>query len=68
MNVIVNGESREMADGATVADAVALAGAPESERGVAAAVEGEVLPKGDWTKRVLNDGESVEVVHAVQGG
>ena len=68
MNVTLNGESRELSDGATVADAMALVGAPASERGVAVAVDGEVLPKGEWTERVLADGESLEVVHAVQGG
>ena len=69
MNVILNGESRELSDGATVADAVALVGAPASERGVAVAVDGRGrCREGEWAERVLTDGESVEVVHAVQGG
>ena len=68
MKVWVNGESRELADGASVADAVTAAGAPEAERGVAVAVEGEVVPRGEWDDRVLSEGEAIEVVHAVQGG
>ena len=43
-------------------------GAPDAERGVAVAVEGEVVPRGEWDGRVLADGEAIEVVHAVQGG
>jgi len=68
VKVWVNGESRELADGASVADAVTAAGAPEAERGVAVAVEGEVVPRGEWDDRVLSEGEAIEVVHAVQGG
>ncbi|MDX6586482.1 MAG: sulfur carrier protein [Solirubrobacterales bacterium] len=65
---MLNGEERELADGATVADAVVLAGAPDVERGIAVAVEGEVVPRAEWEDRVLADGEAIEVVHAVQGG
>ena len=65
---MLNGEERELDGGATVTDAVASVGASGADRGVAVAVNGQVLPKGEWPERVLNDGESVEVVHAVQGG
>ena len=68
MNVILNGERREFSEESTVADAVAAAGGSDAERGVAVAVDGEVLPRREWTERVLSDGENVEVVHAVQGG
>ncbi len=53
LRVTLNGEPRELPDGATVADAVAAAGAPSDGRGVAAAVDGEVVPRGSWTTRVL---------------
>lgn len=65
---MLNGEERELDDGATVAAAVALVGAFRTGRGVAAAVDGEVVPRGEWDSRQLADGASVEVVHAVQGG
>lgn len=66
--VVVNGEPRELADGATVADAVAATGAPRDGRGVAAAVGGEVVPRGEWASRPLAAGDRVEVLQAVQGG
>ncbi|HEY1595448.1 MAG TPA: sulfur carrier protein ThiS [Thermoleophilaceae bacterium] len=68
MNVVLNGEARELRDGATVDDAVAASGAQPDGRGVAAAVDGEVVPRGQWTATVLSDGQRVEVLQAVQGG
>ncbi|HEY2603758.1 MAG TPA: sulfur carrier protein ThiS [Thermoleophilaceae bacterium] len=68
MNVILNGESCELRDGATVNDAVQASGAQPDGRGVAVAVEGEVVPRGQWEATNLNDGQRVEVLQAVQGG
>ena len=67
MRIVLNGEERPLADGATVEAAVEAAGVP-STRGVAVAVDGEVVPRGEWTTRELHDGERVEVLQAVQGG
>jgi sulfur carrier protein len=68
MRVILNGEARELPDGASVADAVDASGAPESHAGIAVAVDGEVVPRGRWTSQELDDGQRVEVLQAVQGG
>jgi sulfur carrier protein len=68
MRVVLNGESRELPEDSTVVHAVSLTGASEVERGIAVAVDGEVVPRGEWEGRILSEGESVEVVHAVQGG
>jgi len=66
ISVVLNGEARELGDPATVADAVAAAEAPE--RGVAVAVDGEVVSRGTWSRTLLSDGQKVEVLQAVQGG
>ena len=68
MNVVLNGEPRALADGATVDDAIEVSGAPESRRGIAVAVDGEVVPRGEWERTKLSDGQRVEVLQAVQGG
>ncbi len=68
MKVILNGEPRELRDGATVEVAVEVTGAPAEGRGVAAAVDGEVVPRGEWSTTRLSDGQRVEVLQAVQGG
>ncbi|MDQ3720051.1 MAG: sulfur carrier protein ThiS [Actinomycetota bacterium] len=66
MSVLLNGQARALEDPATVADAVAAAEAPE--RGVAVAVDGEVVSRGAWGRTSLSDGQKVEVLQAVQGG
>jgi sulfur carrier protein len=66
--VTVNGKPREVPAGATVRSLVdALPGAPEG-RGVAVALEGEVVPRTVWPSTELVEGAHVEVVVAVQGG
>ena len=43
--------------------------AGSQDRGiVAAAVDGEVVPRREWTETRLEDGQRIEVVQAVQGG
>ncbi|MER7458087.1 sulfur carrier protein ThiS [Micromonospora sp. NPDC126480] len=66
MDVTVNGAGRTLADGSTVADLV-RAVTPQ-ERGLAVAVNGEVVPRGGWPATVLRAGDRVEVLSAAQGG
>jgi sulfur carrier protein len=68
MRVLLNGEPHELDDGANVSDAVEASGAQSNGRGVAAAVDGEVVPRGQWAGMVLREGQKVEVLQAVQGG
>ena len=58
-----------MPDGATVDTLVAsVTGQAAWGGGIAAAVNGEVVPRGAWGGSPLRDGDQVEVVTAVQGG
>jgi sulfur carrier protein len=66
--VVLNGERRELPAEATIATAVHLAGAPEGGRGVAVALDGEVVPRGEWATTEVREGQELEVLHAVQGG
>jgi sulfur carrier protein len=65
--VTINGEWRELGERATVETAVRAAGAAEG-RGVAVALDGEVVPRGQWASTEVRDGQQLEVLHAVQGG
>jgi sulfur carrier protein len=68
VNVTINGEAHRLPPGTTVAIVVAsLAAAPDG-RGVAVALDGEVVPRGAWGQTELCDGARVEVLAAVQGG
>jgi sulfur carrier protein len=66
MTVHVNGEAREVVDGAKLADVVRAL--TEAERGVAVAIDGEVVPRSAWSATALAEGQHVEVLRAVQGG
>jgi sulfur carrier protein len=68
MTVEVNGRSVELADGAALSEAVTAAGTATDARGVAVAVDGEVVPRSVWESTTLRDGQKVEVVGAIQGG
>ncbi|HEY7175461.1 MAG TPA: sulfur carrier protein ThiS, partial [Micromonosporaceae bacterium] len=63
MHVTINGEPHEIADDATLADLVAAR--LRSDKGVAAAVDGEVAPRGSWTSVALRDGQAIELLTAV---
>jgi thiazole synthase len=68
MRIELNGEARELATGATLADAVRASGADEGGRGVAVALDGEVVPRAEWDSTPLAEGAGVEVLAAIQGG
>jgi sulfur carrier protein len=74
MFVIVNGERHEVPAEATVTDIVRILSGSDGRsyaangRGVAVAVEGEVVPRDDWSSTRLGDGARVEVLAAIQGG
>lgn len=68
VTVTVNGSAQPLDAGTTVADLVAdLTGGP-SARGVAAALNGAVVPRGRWRLIELQDGDRIEILTAVQGG
>jgi len=66
MEVTINGVPHALPDDATVADVVSALDA--GERGCAVALDGVVVPRGEWTSRTVRPDSRVEVVHAVQGG
>ena len=66
MKLIVNGETEEWPDGISLAKLIA--GRMRSDQGLAAAVDGAVAPRSTWAEVVLSEGQSVELLTAVQGG
>jgi sulfur carrier protein len=68
MTIWLNGHRSQLAPGARIPDAIQAAGAPPAGRGVAVAVDGQVVPRAEWDQTRLADGQRVEVVQAVQGG
>jgi sulfur carrier protein len=64
--IVVNGKPSGVTPGTTLCELLAGLGAPD--RGVAVAVDAEVVPRGQWETYMLADGARVEVLIAVQGG
>jgi len=66
MQIIVNGERREVADGLTAADLVEtldLRG-----RRIAIEINEELVPRSEYTEHRLSAGDRIEIVHAIGGG
>jgi thiazole synthase len=68
MRIVVNGRPLELPDDAALAAVVRESGIDGKARGVAVALDGEVVPRGEWESTALRDGQSVEVLAAIQGG
>lgn len=69
MDIVINGEPRSLAPGATVADVLrALDVDPASARGIAVAVNDEVVRRQAWAETRLQPADRVEIVTARQGG
>ena len=68
MKLIVNGQSREMPDGATVAELLAADKIEAAQVRVAVELNGQVVPRLDFAKVRLGEGDRLEVVTLVGGG
>ena len=66
--MIVNGQSSDVAAGETVAAVLDRLGLPLDARGVAVAVDGEVVPRAAWQTFALAADACVEVLTAMHGG
>ena len=66
MQIILNGESRDIADGMSV-EALVLTLA-DDPRGVAIELNLEIVPKAEHATTLLQDGDRLEVVQFVGGG
>ncbi|WP_158882145.1 sulfur carrier protein ThiS [Amycolatopsis anabasis] len=66
MEVQVNGDWRAFPDGSTVEQLLTAVGA--ARQGIAVALNGEVVRRGDWGEVVVPAGAQLEILTAVQGG
>ena len=66
--IVLNGQPSDLSAGATVAEVLARLDLQLDARGVAVAVDGEVVPRAAWDAFALPEGARVEVLTAMQGG
>jgi sulfur carrier protein len=66
--IVVNGKQSELCAGDTLTAALARLEIPLEGRGIAVAVDGEVVPRAQWPSFALPEHACVEVLGAMQGG
>jgi sulfur carrier protein len=66
--ILLNGERSDVRAGETVAGVLARLGLDADARGVAVAVDGEVVPRAAWASHTVGEDARVEVLTAMQGG
>lgn len=66
MKAKINGESRELPDGFTVAALLDLLGTPSS--GIAVARNDRVVRRSEYATHALAEGDHIEIIKAVAGG
>jgi sulfur carrier protein len=67
MIITLNGDATDVpAD--TSLDALLVRSGHEVRRGLAIAMNGEVVPRGRWTEQRVSEGDVVELLAATQGG
>lgn len=66
MKVTVNGDRRDVPEDATIA--AILRSVHPGGTGVAVALNGEVVRRGEWETTTVREADRLEVLTAVQGG
>ncbi|MEZ0323715.1 MAG: sulfur carrier protein ThiS [Hydrogenothermaceae bacterium] len=66
MNLIINGEKREVPDNLTIKQLIDYLGIKAPNYAVAVGME--VIPKSEYESYILKDGDKVEIVTFVGGG
>ena len=67
-SLVVNGNEQPHLEGESLRDLLIRVALDPEQRGIAIAVNDEVVPRSDWPVHVLSAGDTVELIHAVQGG
>jgi sulfur carrier protein len=66
VTLLVNGAEEQLDASTSVADLVERLGC--GARGVAVAVNDDIVPRSVWSEHRLHDGDRVEVLRVAQGG
>ena len=66
MQLIINGESRELDDGISIAQL--LEQSDLAAKRIAVEVNTAIIPKSRHAETQLHDGDKIEIIHAIGGG
>jgi len=67
LQVRVNGAAKQLRAPVRLAQLEELTSSTARD-GIAVAVNGRVVPRGQWNEQEVRDGDDIEIVRAVQGG
>ena len=67
MNIYINNTPQELRPTATLAEALTTLNLP-SQKGIAIAINNNVIPRAGWDKQILNAEDKVTIIKATQGG
>jgi sulfur carrier protein len=67
MKILLNGEAVDSA-APTILELIAERGLDASQRGIAVAVNADVVIRAAWPSHAINEGDEVEIITAMQGG
>lgn len=66
MEILVNGASREVPEGTTIAQLIEMLGL--TGRRLAVEVNREIVPRSTFETHRVQPGDRIEIVHAIGGG
>ncbi len=68
MNIKVNGEFQNLKESITLLDFVTGRLDGKEPRGIAVALNDTIIHRQKWQDTIVKENDTIEIVHAVQGG
>ena len=68
MQITLNGEDRNVENGISIRDLLIDLAHDPGRRGIAVAVNAEIVVRAKWSSTRLGNGDRVDIIAAVQGG
>jgi len=68
MNITINGEPHQVETMTTIADLVSRVTGEVDPKGIAVAVDRDVVPRSEWASTTVRSGSVLEIVTAAAGG
>lgn len=67
MDIYINSKLQPLPENASIADALTALNI-SSQKGIAIAINNNVIPRAEWDSRILNHDDKVTLIKATQGG
>lgn len=67
MNIYINNKEHIIDQATTVTDALNLLNVA-TQKGIAVAINNNVIPRSEWGKHPLNENDKITLIRAAQGG